>query len=389
MSSFNVGVIGIGDISDVYFDNLKLFDIVRVLGCAGRDLGKSEAKAAQHGIPRAYRDAMALIADPDIDIILNLTHPAVHAELNLAALAAGKHVYSEKPLAASFADGQRIMALAKDKGLRVGCAPDTFLGGRLQTCRKLIDDGVIGQVTAASAFAVSHGMEWFHPNPAFVYQQDCGPLLDIGPYYVTALLSLLGTVESGCALSNRAFAQRTMHYGPQQGETFEVGVDTHISGNLAFSNGAVATIVTSFDVWDSELPRLEIYGTKGTLCLRDVDPCDGPNLFGGTLLLRTESNYRWKNMPRQTPGSDWIEVESRHPFNSVSHARNSRGIGLVDMAYAIRDQRPERASGAMALHALEVMDKLINSARSRTFFNTETRFERPAALPVDFPASEG
>jgi predicted dehydrogenase len=165
-------------------------------------------------------------------------------------------------------------------------APDTFLGGRLQTCRRLIDDGSIGDVTAASAFVVSHGHEWFHPNPEFFYKPGAGPLLDIGKYYVTALISLLGPAKRCAAMSKRTFYKRFIQSGPNKGKVIDVEVDTHVSGSIEFVNGAIATIIASFDVWDSELPRLEIYGTKGTICIRDIDPVDGPNLFGGSVLVR-------------------------------------------------------------------------------------------------------
>lgn len=312
----------------------------------------------------------------------------MHAELNLAALEAGKHLYTEKPLAASFTESRQIIDLAKQEGLYFGSAPDTFLGGRLQTCCKLIDEGAIGDIVGASAFVVSHGHEWFHPNPDFFYQAGASPLLDIGPYYVTALLSLLGPVRYCSAMASRAFDTRVIESKPRRGETIEVEVDTHITGNLEFVSGAIGTFITSFDVWDSELPRLEIYGTRGTLCLADIDPVDGPNLFGGKVWLRTRDNYRWKTMPRQHPLSNWEEVPCEHPFTSTSHAQNSRGIGLVEMAYAIRQGREERASGQMALHAMELMEGLLTSARERRFLELTTRFERPAPLPVDFPHSE-
>lgn len=389
MQRFRVGVLGIGDISNVYFNNLKHYhDIVEVVGCAGRSLEKARRIAALHGIPKAYTDSMELLSDPDIDIVLNLTVPAAHAELNLAALEAGKHLYTEKPLAANFSESQQIMALAKRKGLYVGSAPDTFLGGRLQTCRKLIDNGSLGDIIGASAFVVSHGQEWFHPNPDFLYQKGAGPLLDIGPYYMTALLSLLGPVSRCSAMANRAFDTRVIESEPRRGETVDVEVDTHITGTLEFVGGAIGTFITSFDVWDSELPRLEIYGTLGTLCIDDIDPLDGPNLFGGRVRLRTRENYRWNGMPRQQPLSDWHEVHSDHPFNSTSHEENSRGIGLVDMAYAIHQGRTERASGSMALHSMELMEGIMTSAREHRFIELATTFERPAPLPVDFPESE-
>lgn len=388
MNRFNVGVLGIGDISDVYINTLKKYDIVNVVACAGRDPERAQQKAAAHGIPKAYRNAAELIADPDVHIILNLTVPAVHAELTMAALRAGKHVYSEKPLATTVADGEKILALASERGLYVGCAPDTFLGGRLQTIRKLIDEGRIGEITGASAFVVSHGHEWFHPNPEFFYQHGGGPLLDIGPYYMTALLSLLGPARRCCAMAKRTFDTRTIESAPLRGTVIPVEVDTHIGGNIEFVNGAIATFIASFDVWDSELPRLEIYGTKGTICIKDIDPVDGPNLFGGSVLLRTVEQYRWKGLPRQQPSVGWIDVPVEHRFNETSHRANSRGIGLVDMAYAIRNHRAVRASGDMALHCLEIMEGLLSSAAEGRFVEMKTTCRRPEPLPIAFPDNE-
>jgi predicted dehydrogenase len=390
MGTFGVGVVGIGDISDVYIANLKRYpDVVEVVGCGARDLKKARAKSEQHGLRRAYASPDELFADPDVDIVLNLTVPSAHAELNLAALRAGRHVYSEKPLAATFSDSHEIMALAKTSGLRVGCAPDTFLGGRLQACRALIDEGRLGDVVAASAFVVTHGHEWHHPNPAFFYQQGGGPLLDLGPYYVTALLALLGPVDVVAAMAGRGFPERTVQTEPRRGSTIAVEVDTHVTGSLRFASGALATIVASFDVWDSDLPRLELYGTLGTISISDPDPLDGPNLFGGSVALRDASHARWLGMPRPRPLADPIEVEIALPFTSTSHADNSRGIGLVDMAYAIRDGRPARASGEMALHAIEVMEAMLRSAHEDRFVKMSTTFERPAPLPPDWPAVEG
>lgn len=386
MSAYKIGVIGLGDISDVYINNLKKYsDIVEVTAVAARRLEAAQAKAKQHGIAKAYANGHELIADSDIDIILNLTIPAVHTEFNLAALEAGKHLYTEKPLGATFTEGQQIMRLAEDRGLRVASAPDTFLGGRLQTIRRLIDDGTLGDIVGAGAFVVSHGHEWFHPGPDFFYQPGGGPVHDIGPYYFIALLSLLGPVEQVSGMVSRTFPTRTIQTEPLKGKSIEVNVDTHVAGTLRFANGAIVSVIASFDVWDSELPRFELWGSKGTVCMDDIDPVDGPNLFGGEVLLRTVDEYRWKGLPRQQPFAEWRSVEIEHQFNELSHRENSRGIGLVDLAYAIRDNRPERASGAMALHALEVMDLLIESSSRGELMKPTTSFERPAPLPVDFP----
>ncbi len=382
---FQIGVVGLGDISAVYLDNLKKYDNVALLACASRGLDKAQTIADAHEIPCAYKDVDALIADPDIDIILNLTVPEVHGAINLAALRAGKHVYSEKPLAATLAEATEIMDEAERRGLYVGCAPDTFLGGRLQACRELIDNDSIGRVIGAGAYVVSHGHEWHHPNPDFFYQPGAGPLLDIGPYYMTALLALLGPVKRCSAMSSRAFDKRTIETLPRRGEEIPVDVDTHIMANMEFENGALVNLLASFDVWDSELPRIEIYGTKGTICIRDVDPISGPNLFGGEIWLRTKENYRWVTNPRPATLSDWTIVEHNHPFNETGHDINSRGIGLVDMALAIRDGRPARASGAMAYHSLEVMECILKSAKENRYYEPQSRFELPAPLPINFP----
>ncbi|WP_321818495.1 MULTISPECIES: Gfo/Idh/MocA family oxidoreductase [unclassified Paraburkholderia] len=388
MRRFNVGVLGIGDISDVYIANLRKYPIVNVLGCAGREREKALEKARHHGIERAYASADELLADADIDIVLNLTVPQVHAELTLAALCAGKHVYSEKPLGTTFDEGKRIVEMAHAKGLYVACAPDTFLGGRLQTFRKLIDAGTIGRVFGATAFAVSRGPEWFHPDPAFIYQRGGGPLLDIGPYYLSALASLLGPVRRCSAIASMSSAERVVESAPRAGELFKVEEPTHVSAMLEFESGAHCSLIFSYDVWDSALPRLEIYGDAGTLCMSDPDPCDGPNIFGGRVLLRTRRNYRWKDLPRSGVSlSDWEDVAIEHRFNETSHRENSRGIGLVDMAYAIAGERAPRASAAMALHVQEVMDGILASARSGRSVAVETTFLRPDPFPLMFPES--
>ena len=319
--------------------------------------------------------------------MLNLTTPQAHYEYNLAALKAGKHVYTEKPLAMTFAEGKELVELAKEKGLLIGCAPDTFLGGRLQNIRELIDSGRLGRITGGGAWFVGHGHEFHHPAPAFFYQPGAGPLYDMGPYYVTALLSLLGPVRRVCAMATRAAQTRTVPSGPAKGTVLPVDVDTHINAILEFCSGAQVTLTCSFDVWDSELPRMELYGTEGTVLIDEKDPIAGPNLFGGDTLMRTPGEYRWADPERRPENVDtpWPVVPNCHPFNSVSHAENPRGIGLVDLAYALQNGRTPRASGDMALHSLEVMECILRSAREHVFCETTTTFEQPKALPLSFP----
>ncbi|WP_332634353.1 Gfo/Idh/MocA family protein [Halalkalibacter flavus] len=382
MKPFKVGLLGCGDISDIYIHVCETLDIIEITACASRNIENANRKAEDYNIPKACT-IDELIADPELDIILNLTIPEVHAKYNLAALEAGKHVYTEKPLAANLEDAKKIMELAKEKGLRVGCAPDTFLGGRLQTARKVMDEGLIGEIVGASAFVGHRGPELFHPNPDFFYKPGGGPLLDIGPYYMTALISLLGPISSCCGYARKTFEERTIQTESRLGESIDVEVPTHISGNLQFENGTVATIMASFDVWDSELPRMEIYGSKGTLLIPDVDPLDGPNLFGGPLLVRTSETSRWRTLPRSESPKTWEEVQLTHGFNE-----DSRGLGLADMAYAIRDHRPERASAEMAYHSLEAMIGLLESSSKGKFYTLNSTCARPSPLPVNFPFSE-
>lgn len=390
MKKIRIGVIGIGDISNVYLNNLKKYDMVEVVACASRGLEKAQRKAAEHGIPRAYASGEEVIADPEVDLILNLTTPQAHFAYNLAALQAGKHVYTEKPLAMTFAEGLQLVTLAREKGLLIGCAPDTFLGGRLQTIRELIDSGALGHITGGGAYFVGHGHEFHHPSPAFFYQPGAGPLYDMGPYYMTALLSQLGPVKQVCAMTAKAGETRTVPSGPSKGQVLPVNVDTHICATLEFVCGAIVTLTCSFDVWDSELPRLELYGTGGTVLIDEKDPISGPNLFGGDTLLRTPAQYRWADPARRPEhvNTPWTVVPNHRPFNSVSHAENPRGIGLIDLVYALREERAPRASGDMALHSLEVMECIMRSARERVFCTPGTTFERPAPLPSDFPAAK-
>src|SRR5437868_8376711 len=268
----NVGVVGCGNISGIYLEAGKKWDILNIVACADIDLPRAQSQAAKYDIPKACGVA-ELLADPSIDIVINLTVPQAHAEVALAALAAGKSVYNEKPLALGREQAKQMLDLARAKGLRVGCAPDTFLGGGLQTCRKLIDDGVIGEPIGASAFMMSHGPEGWHPNPEFFYQPGAGPMFDMGPYYLTALTTLLGPVRRVTGSTRVSFPERVISSEPLRGQVIKVNTPTHIVGVLDFAAGAIGTIITTFDVWSSELPRLEIYGSKGTLSLPD------PNTF--------------------------------------------------------------------------------------------------------------
>lgn len=377
--AFRVGLIGTGRISDIYLKTLAGYDSVDIAACGSIDLSQSRAKAAQYGVPRVCAPD-EIIADPEIDAILNLTIPAAHAGVSLSALAAGKHVYSEKPMASDLADARRVLDLAAQKGLTVGNAPDTFLGGRWQTVRKLLDTGVIGRSTGAAAFVGTHGTERHNPNPDFYYQPGGGPMLDLGPYYLTAMVFFLGPVARVAGLSNRAFGRRRIENGPRDGEWIGVDVDTHVQGMLQFESGAIGSITMSFDVWDSEMPRFEIYGTDGTICIPDPDPVHGANIFQGEVWYRTRDTSRWTHQPRPAGRERWQVAENTHGLNE-----DSRGIGLIEMAQAIREGRAPRASGDLAYHVLEVMSGILDSPGSGEFVTIQSRPAIPDILPETFP----
>ena len=358
----NVGIVGCGNISGIYLEAGKKWDILNIVACADIDLSRAQAQAAKYGIAKAS-GVEELLADPSIDIVINLTVPQAHAEVALAALAAGKSVYNEKPLALDRAQAKQVLDLAREKGLRVGCAPDTFLGGGLQTCRKLIDDGVIGEPIGASAFMMSHGPESWHPNPEFFYQPGAGPMFDMGPYYLTALITLLGPVRRVTGSTRVSFPERVIGSAPLRGEVIKVNTPTHIIGVLDFAAGAIGTIVTSFDVWSSELPRMEIYGSKGTLSLPD------PNTFGGPVRVRLAGTQSWS------------EVPSAHGYTE-----NSRGLGVADMADAIRTGRTHRANGQLAYHVLDLMHTIHDASRAGRHIEMTSSCERPEPLPEGWTA---
>lgn len=334
-----VGVIGCGTISDVYLKNLSRSESARVVAVADLDVERAKQKAEQYGVTAAAT-VDELLALSGVDLVLNLTVPNAHADVALQCLRAGKSVYSEKPLATSFDDGALVLAEADRRGLRVGCAPDTFLGSGQRTCRELIAGGAIGTVVGAVAFMANHGMEHWHANPGFFYQPGAGPLFDIGPYYLTALVNLLGPVSRVAGAVNTGLSERPITTGPASGRTIKVGTPTHVSALLTFASGAVVPMLYSFDVWASTLPRIEVYGTGGTLGVPD------PNTFGGPVKIRRAGEDAWSEVPL-LPGSQ----------------ENSRGIGLEDMVEAMRRGAPHRASGELALHVLEVMESVLVAAR--------------------------
>lgn len=353
-----IGIIGLGKICDQYFKGCRAYEILEIVACADLDLARARARATEYAVPRACTVAELLTA-PDIDLVLNLTVPQAHAEVNEAALLAGKHVYAEKPFALNSQDGARVLALARERGLLVGCAPDTFLGGGLQTARKALDDGLIGRPVAAFAFMLGHGPESWHPAPEFYYKRGGGPMFDMGPYYITALVTLLGPVARVSGSAQTSFPEREITSQPLAGTKIRVDVPTHYAGTMDFANGAVATIAMSFDVWSGPaMPRIVVYGSEGTLDIPD------PNMFDGSVRL-----FR--------PGVK--EPETIPPVHSLLRGR---GTGVADMAYSIlRRDRPHRASGELASHAVEIMEAFERSSTGGTHERLRSTCARPMALP--------
>jgi predicted dehydrogenase len=359
-----VGIIGCGNISDIYLENMcNVFDGLEVTACADLDDERAKEKAAKFDGVRAL-GVDELLADDDVSIVVNLTIPAAHAEVALAAVRAGKSVYNEKPLSISREDAKKLLDDASAAGVRVGCAPDTFLGAGLQTCRKLIDDGAIGAPVAATAFMLGRGPESWHPSPEFFYKVGGGPMFDMGPYYLTALISLMGPVKRVTGSARITFPKRTITSEPMNGKVIDVKIPTHIAGVLDFECGAVATLVTSFDVWGANVPRIEIYGAEGSLSVPD------PNSFGGTVKL-------------MGAGGEWKEVALTHAYS-----KNSRGIGVADMAAAIQSGRPHRASGAQAFHVLDLMHSFHDASAEDRHVSLESTCDQPAPLPAELKVGE-
>ena len=352
----SVGVIGCGTISSIYLEAPRTFKTIEIVACSDQIRERAESQAARFGIPKVLT-VEELLADPEIEVVLNLTIPRVHAEIGMVSLEAGKAVYSEKPLALNRTQGQELLRLAGERHLSVGSAPDTFLGGGIQTCIELINSGAIGTPIAATAFFMNHGPESWHPDPDFYYQPGAGPLFDMGPYYLTALIAMLGPVQRVSSATRVTFPERVIGSQAHAGEIIKVNTPTHIAGTLEFANGAIASLITSFDIWHHHLPHIEIYGTEGSLRVPD------PNTFGGPVWLRKSDDPEWR------------EVALTHGYTN-----NSRGIGLADMAYALRTGTPQRANETLAYHVLDIMQTLHESAQQGHHIVLNSTCEQPAPL---------
>ena len=359
----SVGIIGAGNISTIYLESDQKFKNIHITKIADIDMVRANAQAEKFGKQAVTVDA--LLADADIDIIINLTIPNAHGPVALQALNAGKSVHTEKPLATERNVAQQMLALAKQKGLRVGGAPDTFLGGGLQTCRALIDAGAIGRPVTAFGRMLSAGMESWHPNPEFFFKPGGGPMFDMGPYYLTALVSLLGPAKRVSGMTRITHAERTITSQPLFGTKIKVEVPTMVMGMLEFGDGTIANLTTTFDVSTGYEVGLMIYGTEGVL------QCPDPNMFGGPVRIMRKG------------AKEWEDVAIKHKW-----VDNSRGIGVTDMAYAIKQGKPHRASGELAYHVLDLMHAFHDSANAGKHVDLQSTCERPAPLPVNWRDGE-
>ena len=361
MDPVRIGLIGCGTISPAYLRAAATFDVMKFAACADINPEAAKKTEAAFGVPAMSVDE--LLARDDVEVVLNLTIPAAHGEVNLAAIEAGKHAYCEKPFGLDVAEGERVLSAAAAANLRVGCAPDTFLGGGHQTVRGLIDSGAIGKPVAATAFMMSSGPESWHPNPHFYYHVGGGPLFDMGPYYLTALVQALGPVRRVAAIASRARAQRIVGSQPHAGDAIDVQVDTHASGTLEFHSGAVATVAMSFDVRRHSNRFIEIHGLDASLSAPD------PNGFGGKVRL--------------SKGRDWEEAPLTHGYTD-----NMRSIGLADMCMGIRSGRRHRCDGRLAQHVLEIMAAFGESSASGKHVPIHSQPERPSPLPTGLTHGE-
>jgi predicted dehydrogenase len=358
MEPVKVGIVGSGFISGIYLENSKIFNSFEVVACADLIMERAEGRVKEYGIPKAC-STEEVMDDPEIELILNLTTPDSHYEVAKQAIEAGKSAYNEKPLSIDLADGKELVDMAREAGVLIGGAPDTFLGGGIQTCRKIIDDGLIGEPIAVNSFMTCHGHESWHPDPEFYYKKGGGPMFDMGPYYLTALVNLIGPIRQVKATTKITFPERTITSEPKHGEKITVDVPTHVVGIMDFRNDATGTITTSFDVWGAQLPWIEVYGTLGSLSVPD------PNTFGGPVKVYLPESKEWREIPL-----------------SHGYTYNSRGLGVADMANALRSKRPHRANGDLTYHVLEAMHAFHTASDTEKTVELKSTVERPAPLPL-------
>jgi predicted dehydrogenase len=357
-----IGVVGCGTVFGRYVGGMARFPELRVAGCADLLPERALAAAEEHAVA-AYSSVQDLIASSDVDVVVNLTPPSAHAAVTAAALDAGKHVYVEKPMAATLADALRLAERARDAGLLLGSAPDTFLGGANQTARRAIDDGLIGAPIGVAAFVTASKPETWHPDPTFLFQPGAGPALDLGPYYITSIVNLLGPIRAVAGSARIGSPTRVVTSPQRRVESITVTTPTHLSATLEFESGVIGTFLASFDIWDHHLPFIEVYGSTGTLTAPD------PNGYDGDVLIKPRTSEAWRALP---------------PVIAMATAMSStdqsmRGAGVADLVGALNGQ-PHRASAALACHVLEALEAIETSSRERRVVELATRCDRPAEL---------
>lgn len=357
-----VGIIGCGNISSAYLKLAPMFKGYKILAVADRNMINARARSEEFAVRAQTVDE--LLASDDIDLVINLTIPTAHVEVTRAILLAGKHVYSEKPFVLSLAEAQELNAIATAKGLRIGSAPDTFLGGSHQLVRNLIDTGAIGKVTSGTAVIMSHGMEDWHPNPDFFFVKGGGPILDMGPYYISNLVQLLGPVEKVTSFSGAASVTRTISNGLRTGETVPVETPTTVHAVLLFASGAIITLLASWDVWGHQHPIMELYGSEGTMSVPD------PNFFGGRVMITGR-----EGVPEE---KSWDHPFAKPNFEDVY--ANYRGAGLADMAIAIAAGRIHRCNADFAIHVVDVLTAILEAGETGQVVNMTTTCSRPHVL---------
>jgi predicted dehydrogenase len=372
MRELGVGIVGCGVISTIYMRNMAMFAGVVLRACADVRLEAAAAQGSAFGIPAL--EVEALLRRDDIDVVVNLTVPNAHFTISQAALSAGKHVFTEKPLTVSVQQGRALVQEADARGLFLGCAPDTFLGAGGRLARRMVDDGQVGRILAGSAFLASHGMEHWHPDPEFFYKPGGGPILDVGPYYISALVNLLGPVARVQAQATTGFAERVVTAkGPREGHRIAVETPTTVLALLEFAAGARIALTMSWDVWKHGHPAIELYGTEGSLRVPD------PNFFGGVVGF-TERDGDWQDA--SSADMPYGRANWRSPAWPATRPAqaNFRCLGLAELASAVISGTPHRSSGRVALHALEVMYGILEAGETRRTVEIETQIERPAAL---------
>ena len=362
-----LGIIGCGNISETYFESQNLFNNFNVVACADINMEAAKKYAEKYNVKALSVDD--ILSNEEVDLIINLTIPSAHKEIIIKSLNAGKHCFSEKPLAMNFNEGIEISKLANEKKLYVGCAPDTFLGAAGQKARAIIEDNKIGNVVLGTFNLMSHGMEHWHPNPDFFFKPGAGPVFDVGVYYITQLINLIGPVKSISSISGTATSERTITSEPRNGEKIKVETPTTLMGTLEFHNNAKIQFFCSWDVWKHNHSTIELYGLNGSMVIPD------PNFFSGDILISNkEEDWQVVNNDEMSLGIP------NKTDNDDSKIANYRGIGLSEMIDSINNNRQARCSLELAIHVLEVMEGIIKSSEGKEIYNLITKPVQPNFL---------